>query len=132
MHIEFRFFANTKLENKEEYKERLLYLFEVCDKICYNVGLGIQELLKNKSEQDQDLINKLQPKFFDKTQRFKIKNAKKTPVKRRAEILSWRGPDLLPPEWACWPLKRAHYPRNGPITPERIYAGFHFLSMLMY
>lgn len=66
MHIEFRFFANTKLEKKKEYKERLLYLFEVCDKICYNVGLGIQELLKNDSSpKNQDLINKLQPNFFD-------------------------------------------------------------------
>ena len=64
MHIEFRFFANTKLQNKDEYIKRLLKLFIICDKICYNVGLGIQELLKNESDQDPDLINKLQPDFF--------------------------------------------------------------------
>lgn len=87
MHIEFRFFANTNLENKKKYKERLLYLFEVCDKICYNVGLGIQELLKNDgSPKNQDLINKLQPNFFDKLTSDKMVNDNQTTEDKEKKV----------------------------------------------
>ena len=87
MHIEFRFFANTKLQiNKTAYEERLLKLFQICDKICYNVGLGIQELLKNESDQDPDLINKLQPNFFDDLTPAQMSKNDETTEQKEADV----------------------------------------------
>lgn len=62
MHIEYRLFANTELENKNKFKSRLLNLFEVCDKISYRVGSAVKSLLDGI---DDSSIDYLDENFFN-------------------------------------------------------------------